>query len=184
MSFAKGELGTPYIGEKHRDSEKHESVMRDSSKIAEHETAEDIEMEDMSRKPFSAVLEQSAKCKESKSFGCNMPVDLFKKQGENKTQSRKVPEESCSKQEEEDSKPSSNPTVEPFKKQEKDEEHNRLSPSIAENTLQKKQEESKKSSSDIAQEPSNKQITVRRARDRCALLHIVCICHINGIRLP
>ncbi|XP_050726843.1 chromatin assembly factor 1 subunit B-like isoform X1 [Eriocheir sinensis] len=163
VSFAKGELGTPYIGGKNRDSEKHESVIRDSSKVAEHESAEDIEMEDMSRKPLSAVLEQSGKCEE-KSFGSNMPVELSKKQGENQTPSRKVPEESCSKQEEEGSKPSSNPTVEPSKKQ-KDEEHNRLSPSIAENTLQKQKKESKKSSSDIAQEPPNKQITVRRARD-------------------
>lgn len=182
VSFAKGELGTPYVGEKNRDSEKHESIMRDSSKDAEHESA-DVEMEDVSRKPSSAVLEQAEKC-ENKSCGSNLPPEVSRKQGENKSPSRKAPEESCSKQEEESVKPSSNPTVEPSKKQDKDGEHNRLSPGTTEDTPQEQQEESTKSSPGRAQEPPVKQITVRRARDRCALVHIVCVCHLKSKSLP
>lgn len=174
VSFAKGELGTPYIGKKNRDSEKYESFLRNSNKVTEHERA-DVEMEDVSKKPFSALLDESPKCE--KNLTSMTLIEPSKKQDESQTPSRKESWESCSKQDQEGSEPSSKQAVELSTKQEKGEEHNRPLKSTAEEILPNQQEESKKPSSDTAQEPPNSQITVRRARDRCVWFHIVCMSH-------
>lgn len=171
VSFAEGELGTPYVGKKNRDSEKHESVMEDMNKVAGHENTEDVEMEGTSTKSSSALQEELAKYEMSPSSS-TLVEPSKKEEGMSKTPSRKAPEESSKKPKKECSKPSSNQLEEPSKKQEKDDKHKKAPPGITKKTPQKEQEE--KPNLDIPQEPPKKQITVRRAGDRCARLHTDC----------
>lgn len=168
VSFAEGELGTPYVGKKNRDSVKHESIVDDTDKVTELVSTEDIEMENVSTEPCREVLEESTKC--DKSPGSNMPLEQSKKEEGVSKAPAKAPEESGKKPEEECSKPPSNEQEEPPKKQEKDEKHEKTS-IITEKTPQKQQVE-KKPSSDILQEPPKKQITARRAGDRCAVFQM------------
>lgn len=155
--------------------------MRDSDKAAEDEGAKDVEMEDLSKKLSSPVLDESAKCKEDKELIFNTLVEPSKKQRKSKSPSKTAPEESCNKQDKEGNKPSSNQLEESPKRQEDKDEHKKASPNITEKTPQKQQEESKKPSPDMLQEPSNKQIVVRRARDRCVVFYASFRYHINSL---
>ena len=161
VSFAEGELGTPYIGKKKEVSncEKQESVETASSKAAECVNREEAEMEvesvtpsngkpEKNIKPSINAPDKSCKDEETKKAPSCTPDKPSKEleNKENKTDSSRTPEESFTEQKNEESeKPSLNTPEKPSQNQ---------------------QVESKKPPN-TPEEPPKKQITVRRGGDRC-----------------
>ncbi|KAK8393219.1 hypothetical protein O3P69_013315 [Scylla paramamosain] len=204
VSFAEGELGTPYVGKRNNTSNCEKEKEADSSKAEDSATTEDVEMEEESKTPPSnkpenakSSISTSDKSPEhkngesKKSSSCTLDK-TSKKSKESKANSSITPEESSTEQKDGENKKSitsSKTTPEESSIEQKDEgskESVTVSKSMPEesSSVQKDGESGKAPTStsveSTPEQAPKKQMTVRRAGDSSKSTKRIALITLSG----